>query len=422
MDRKFQSDDQWYASPLLDLQLCKEDLLECRETAEDTIDRSDDGTEFETEKDKERELWYDNLTSVDGVTEEEATEVIDEVSNLDMFLESSTDVSTRRLDDMKGNKKLLEESNLFTHKNIVKRNEFMNSSRQRKSAYVTSLKYDKYVLEGAENTNLFRPQCSMSSKCADDFVITVDALFPNNRMLQSMELRSSRLLKPASKFLLRGDTTLFDLRRKLCCMSDTVVPLDNGVELEPPNLDMSTAFRYPSSFIFIHDTFYVDSAAENAQDISFPIRNFMQQRKIFDPVEAQKMEGVKISDLKLRLGLPYVFQHSGNCEHLLVFHDLRLLHESDPKELEKYPYTLFEKGSERRCEICRRSHVEFVVEQHELLPLTFTFFCRSCFQEFNFVHGVKTHSFRAWPYTELQNRDQMDWPSEERDHDMQSIV
>ncbi|KAF1760607.1 hypothetical protein GCK72_008856 [Caenorhabditis remanei] len=58
----------------------------------------------------------------------------------------------------------------------------------------------------------------------------------------------------------------------------------------------------------------------------------------------------------------------------------------------------------------------FVVERHELLPNTYTYFCRSCFQEFNFVHGVKTHSFNAWPYTELKKVEcvQNGWPFEEQ--------
>lgn len=84
----------------------------------------------------------------------------------------------------------------------------------------------------------------------------------------------------------------------------------------------------------------------------------MQKKDIFDPVEATKMDGIKIIDLKLRLGQPYVFQHSGNCEHLLIFHDLRLLHESDPQNLEKYPLTVYEKGNEKKCDVCKKGHVE----------------------------------------------------------------
>uniref|UniRef100_A0A8R1I5B6 Small nuclear RNA-activating complex polypeptide 3 n=1 Tax=Caenorhabditis japonica TaxID=281687 RepID=A0A8R1I5B6_CAEJA len=275
-----------------------------------------------------------------------------------MFLEGPSDICTRTLSDLKGNQGFLKTSTLYTHQSVRNRDELIQSSRHRKSAYVTSLKYDKYIVSNRDDTNLYRPQCSAKSECDNDIVLTVDALQPYNRMLHPSELRSSRLLRPMGKFLVRGDTLLFDLRQKLCCQSDTIVPLENGEELNPMNLDFCTAEKFPSAFIFIHDTFYVDSSSPHAKDISFPIRNFMQQKEIFDPVEATKMDDIRIVDLKLRLGQPYLFQHSGNCEHLLVFHDLRLLHESDPHGLEKYPFTLYEKTNDRKCEVCKKSHVE----------------------------------------------------------------
>ena len=69
----------------------------------------------------------------------------------------------------------------------------------------------------------------------------------------------------------------------------------------------------------------------------------MTRKPIFDPVQCKDMEGVKFIDIELRysdfpifnkianfsLGQPYVFQHSGTCEHLFVFHDLRVLHRGD---------------------------------------------------------------------------------------------
>ena len=35
------------------------------------------------------------------------------------------------------------------------------------------------------------------------------------------------------------------------------------------------------------------------------------------------MEETKFEDLKIKLGYPYVYTHQGNCEHLLIFRDLR---------------------------------------------------------------------------------------------------
>ncbi len=38
---------------------------------------------------------------------------------------------------------------------------------------------------------------------------------------------------------------------------------------------------------------------------------------------SKKMEETKFEELTIKLGYPYVYTHQGNCEHLLVFRDLR---------------------------------------------------------------------------------------------------
>ncbi|RCN34648.1 vesicle transport v-SNARE protein [Ancylostoma caninum] len=196
--------------------------------------------------------------------------------------------------------------------------------------------------------------------------------------------------------MLRGDCTLLSLRQKILCICDSVVELEDGKELEPIDQTKTHMVLYPSSFIFIHDTFYIDYSMPNSQDISVPIREFMARKKCFDPVTSRDIEGVKIIDLKLRLGQPYVFQHSGTCEHLLIFHDLRLMERTD--ELVRYPMVVYEKKGDVRCSACKRGYAAFVVEECERLPSPYMMFCDPCFREFFFLHGHKIGRFRAHPY------------------------
>ena len=42
---------------------------------------------------------------------------------------------------------------------------------------------------------------------------------------------------------------------------------------------------------------------------------------------SKRMEDVVFEDLKIKLGYPYLYCHQGNCEHLLIFTDLRLDYE-----------------------------------------------------------------------------------------------
>lgn len=43
----------------------------------------------------------------------------------------------------------------------------------------------------------------------------------------------------------------------------------------------------------------------------------------FGPFERAKMEDTRIDSLNVRFGYPWMFQHQGDCEHLIVFSDMR---------------------------------------------------------------------------------------------------
>ena len=38
---------------------------------------------------------------------------------------------------------------------------------------------------------------------------------------------------------------------------------------------------------------------------------------------SKRMEDVVFEDLRVKLGYPYLYCHQGNCEHLLIFTDMR---------------------------------------------------------------------------------------------------
>jgi snRNA-activating protein complex subunit 3 len=111
---------------------------------------------------------------------------------------------------------------------------------------------------------------------------------------------------------------------------------------------------YPGRFLFIHDTFYVDAASDE-EDLTREIREFMaRKRDEIRPHGFRLMQGVRFSELTLRLGQPYLFQHQGICEHQLIFSDLRLLNASDEQLPERYPIKVYDTRSELLCRVCRR--------------------------------------------------------------------
>ena len=40
---------------------------------------------------------------------------------------------------------------------------------------------------------------------------------------------------------------------------------------------------------------------------------------------AQRMEDTNFSDLNVRLGQPYLYEHQGSCQHVVVFSDIRFV-------------------------------------------------------------------------------------------------
>lgn len=58
------------------------------------------------------------------------------------------------------------------------------------------------------------------------------------------------------------------------------------------------------------------------KDYSAVIREWAQNRGI-GHLKTARMEVTRFADLTISLGYPYVYQHQGNCEHLIIFADAR---------------------------------------------------------------------------------------------------
>ena len=78
-----------------------------------------------------------------------------------------------------------------------------------------------------------------------------------------------------------------------------------------------------SGLFYFGDTFYSDMRVITCQDYGAVVHDWMKNNRFFNqsamPLEHKLMEDSKIEDLEIRLGFPYVFVHSGKCEHVIVF-------------------------------------------------------------------------------------------------------
>ena len=125
-------------------------------------------------------------------------------------------------------------------------------------------------------------------------------------------------------------------------------------------------------------------------------------------------EPVKIQDLSVLFGYPYLFQvilikkmtvlnslqHANDCEHLLVFMDIRLLHCCDPQYNADYPL-ITNKPNPRRivCKCCILYSAKWETREDELSDEDPSFWCETCFKLFHYdKEGKRTHNFKAKPF------------------------
>ncbi|VDN55288.1 unnamed protein product [Dracunculus medinensis] len=237
----------------------------------------------------------------------------------------------------------------------------------------------------------------------NDFVVTLTICRPFNRQLEFHEKKSIGI-RPYWKFLLRGETTLVEMHSLFKCTSD--FGLTFGAETkENPELKDFTFFKYPSSFIFIHDTFYIADAYRCFKetlvqidqsklmpltDISEPIRSWMKKKKNeFGPTEVKNLGNHKVKDITCRLGFPYVYVHQGNCEHVFFFTDLRLMDIQDYPI--GFPQKLSDNSIENRCKVCRHSIAGWIIED-DSLPTTPFHICDNCYKQY--LHTNKHHKLK----------------------------
>ncbi|EPB74960.1 hypothetical protein ANCCEY_05936, partial [Ancylostoma ceylanicum] len=165
----------------------------------------------------------------------------------------------------------------------------------------------------------------------DDIVVEIAIFIGYPRPLEKHEIRLGRLMKVLDRFLVLGSNTLMDLKKVIDCTSDYQVLED--VSNRSVTCDDLCKNRFPSSYFFIHDTFYIDLQTKGAKDITV------------------------IVDLTCRFGAPYLYNHVGACEHLVVITRACLRDASHPDG--PYPVPIYE-GNFRRiaCAGCKEETAE----------------------------------------------------------------
>ena len=201
---------------------------------------------------------------------------------------------------------------------------------------------------------------------------------------------------------LLSSNSLAELRDAIKCPKDFEVPGDFSLAPNDVSKVATAKELLPSGLFFIEDTFYVDSRSLKAQDYSKQIVDWLRKKGCTEEFPVKSMTRTKLVDLKLRLGMPYVYIHQGSCEHVMQFTDIRLITPEDTQTRSVYPIQIsscFPKLA--ICNACQTRAVRWMVVNSTLSPSDPAHYCDVCFKMMHYESsGNKTSEFQAFQYTD----------------------
>uniref|UniRef100_A0A182W152 snRNA-activating protein complex subunit 3 n=1 Tax=Anopheles minimus TaxID=112268 RepID=A0A182W152_9DIPT len=168
-----------------------------------------------------------------------------------------------------------------------------------------------------------------------------------------------------------------------------------------------------SGFFFIHDTFYNDFRDDANHDYSAVIRKWADRQSLIGELKSKRMEETRFGDLKFRLGYPQLYQHQGNCEHLFVVSDCRLLATSDILSRARYPWlNSYGLGRDVPCNICGHCQAQYIVQNSNRHIFDPAYICENCLDSYHYKDDQKIGEFDLYRFSLMMVRANEEMDSE----------
>ncbi|XP_053478164.1 snRNA-activating protein complex subunit 3 [Ictalurus furcatus] len=197
-----------------------------------------------------------------------------------------------------------------------------------------------------------------------------------------------------------GSQKLTELRDAICCVSDLQVfgEFSNTPDMVPQFISKD---HYKSAFFFFEGIFYNDMRFPECRDISTVTRDWAKTRG-FPEFKTAKMEEATFSDLRMKVGYPYLYCHQGDCEHVLILTDVRLVHKDDCLDRKLYPLLSHKhRVMTRKCCACHLYISRWITTNDTLAPMDPCLYCDQCFRLLHYdQHGNKRGDFQAYAYVD----------------------
>ncbi|XP_016890589.1 snRNA-activating protein complex subunit 3 isoform X2 [Cynoglossus semilaevis] len=270
--------------------------------------------------------------------------------------------------------------------------------RKKRQDYKASLKihknrHDLYAEELDRLTVVRKPDTVTDMLPEGEIILTINIYYP-------AVFDKFNYVRPHMTLLMTGSHTLAELRDAICCVSDLQVcgEFSNTPDVAP---DFTSKDLYKSAFFFFEGIFYNDMRFPECQDISMTIIEWAKSHN-FPPYSQAGMEDTRFSDLKVKVGFPYLYCHQGDCEHLVIITDVRLTHRDDCLDKKFYPLLIHKhRIATQKCAVCHIFIGRWFTKNDQFAPSDPCLFCEKCFRMLHYdSEGKKLGNFVAYPYVD----------------------
>ena len=255
-------------------------------------------------------------------------------------------------------------------KGIIPSDLELNTVKERTSFYELVAKDKKYRRD-LFHSQRYMFQQSLSSTRSEsvttstrentEAILTVEVYRPLHSMKKLNEAKNHMQIVPDQVYEVISALPLSTLRDQIRCVADNRHNREVSSNPDAVTHGLDAGHVYKSGYFYINETFHNDMRFPECVDYSDVIINWASNpdRKT-GPFKKSTMSET-FADLTIQLGYPYLYVHQGNCEHMLVFSDLRLANSHDSTTLSDYPKFIH---SNRRphinCIFCKVQHCQMV--------------------------------------------------------------
>ncbi|XP_069482152.1 snRNA-activating protein complex subunit 3 [Ambystoma mexicanum] len=206
--------------------------------------------------------------------------------------------------------------------------------------------------------------------------------------------------KPYQRVLVLGSQNLTELRDFIACVSDLQVggEYSDTPDMVPANISKDL---FKSAFFYFNGVFYNDMRYPECRDLSKTVIDWSESLdRGYGKFKTAQMEHHTFNDLNIKVGFPYFYCHQGDCEHLVLITDIRLVHKDDCLDRTLYPLITKKPWIlTRKCFVCKMYIARWVTNEDSLAPEDPCLFCDVCFRMLHYdEEGNKLGEFLCYPY------------------------